>query len=101
MERKETELEQSRAGSARNTTESQKQRAVSPFRLPKYGVNGSMKPETCQRPNDDRISEVTECILLFYHKSIKNRKERDNHSETARVISGLHFLSQLNPNFYF
>ncbi|KAF7831238.1 kinesin-like protein KIN-14F [Senna tora] len=61
LERKETELEQLRAGNARNTAESQKQRALSPFRLPKNGVNSSLKPEIFQRPSDDRISEARSC----------------------------------------
>ncbi|KAI9119983.1 hypothetical protein K1719_008952 [Acacia pycnantha] len=61
LERKEAELEQWRAGNARNIIESQKQRAVSPFRLPKLGVNASMKLETCQRPTDDKISEARSC----------------------------------------
>ncbi|XP_028767874.1 kinesin-like protein KIN-14F [Neltuma alba] len=61
LERKEAELEQWRAGHARNTVESQKQRAVSPFRLPKLGVNASMKSETSQRPTDDKIYEARSC----------------------------------------
>jgi hypothetical protein len=63
LERKETELEQWKAGNARNAIESQKSRAVSPFRLPKYGTNGNMKPENGQRSIDDRSSEVIECRI--------------------------------------
>ncbi|KAK7305290.1 hypothetical protein VNO77_43193 [Canavalia gladiata] len=61
LERKETELEQWKAGSARNTMEPQKPRAVSPFLLPKYGTSGSMKPETSQRLMDDRSFESRSC----------------------------------------
>lgn len=61
LERKETELEQWKAGNARNTAESQKPRAVSPLRLPKYGTSGSMKPETFQRTLDDRSFEARSC----------------------------------------
>ncbi|XP_058742809.1 kinesin-like protein KIN-14F isoform X2 [Vicia villosa] len=58
LERKETEMEQLKSGTARNATESQKSRAVSPFRLPKYSTSGSMKPEISQRSIDDRSSEA-------------------------------------------
>ncbi|KAI4306255.1 hypothetical protein L6164_029548 [Bauhinia variegata] len=61
LERKETELEQWKSANARNTTESQKPRAVSPFRLPKYGTNASMKPESSQQSIDDRSSEARSC----------------------------------------
>ncbi|KAJ1415519.1 P-loop containing nucleoside triphosphate hydrolase [Sesbania bispinosa] len=61
LERKETELEQWKSGSARNATESQKPRALSPFRLPKNGTSGSMKPENCQRSMDDRSTEAKSC----------------------------------------
>ncbi|KAJ1441202.1 P-loop containing nucleoside triphosphate hydrolase [Sesbania bispinosa] len=61
LERKETELEQWKAGIARNIIESQKPRAVSPFHLPKYGASGSMKPETSQRLMDDRSFEARSC----------------------------------------
>ncbi|KAK7299901.1 hypothetical protein RJT34_10730 [Clitoria ternatea] len=62
LERKETELQQYKAGNARNAMESQKvPRAVSPFRLPKYGTNESMKPENGQRSMDDRSSEAKSC----------------------------------------
>jgi kinesin family protein C2/C3 len=60
LERKETELEQLKAGNARNTTESPKPRAISPYRLPKYGTSGNTKPETSQRLMDDRNFEVIE-----------------------------------------
>lgn len=61
LERKEAELEQWRAGNARNIVESHKPRAVSPFRLPKIGVNASVKSESCQRLTDDKISEARSC----------------------------------------
>ncbi|CAJ2633668.1 unnamed protein product [Trifolium pratense] len=58
LERKDTELEQWKSGNARNAADSQKPRAVSPFRLPKYGNSGGMKPENSQRSIDDRSSEA-------------------------------------------
>ncbi|XP_073225494.1 kinesin-like protein KIN-14F isoform X2 [Cicer arietinum] len=61
LERKETELEQLKAGNARNNTESPKPRAVSPYHLPKYGTSGNMKPETNQRIMDDRNLEARSC----------------------------------------
>lgn len=61
LERKESELEQWKSGNARNALESQKARAVSPFRLPRNGTNGSMKSENSQRSMDDRNSEVIAC----------------------------------------
>ncbi|KOM46388.1 hypothetical protein LR48_Vigan07g009200 [Vigna angularis] len=62
LERKETELQQWKAGNARNPTESQKApRAVSPFRLPKSGTSDSMKPENYQRHMDERSSEAKTC----------------------------------------
>ncbi|XP_045819408.1 kinesin-like protein KIN-14F [Trifolium pratense] len=61
LERKETELEQLKAGNARNTTESPKPRAISPYHLPKYGTSGHMKPETSQRLMDDRNFEARSC----------------------------------------
>ncbi|KAG5120560.1 hypothetical protein JHK84_038900 [Glycine max] len=63
LERKETELQQWKAGNARNAIESQNAapRAVSPFRLPKNGTSDNMKPENCQRPMDDRSSEAKTC----------------------------------------
>ncbi|XP_061337645.1 kinesin-like protein KIN-14F [Gastrolobium bilobum] len=61
LERKETELEQLKAGNAQNVIESQKPTSVSPFRLPKCGTSGSMKPENCQRSMDDRSSEARSC----------------------------------------
>lgn len=52
MEKKESELEQIKSGNARNMTDTQKQRAHSPYRLCK----------TSQRLNDDnRIPEVRSC----------------------------------------
>jgi kinesin family protein C2/C3 len=64
LERKETELEQWKSGNARNAMESQKPRAASPFRMPKYGTTGSVKPENSQRSIDDRSSEVIEYIYV-------------------------------------
>jgi kinesin family protein C2/C3 len=64
LERRETELEQWKSGNARNVVESQKPRAISPFRLPKYGTSGSTKPENSQRSIDDRSSEVIEYIYV-------------------------------------
>nr|KYP60952.1 Kinesin-4 [Cajanus cajan] len=61
LERKEVELEQWKAGNARNTIDSQKPRAVSPFQLPKYGTIGNMKHETGQRLMDDRNLESRSC----------------------------------------
>ncbi|AES70665.2 kinesin heavy chain [Medicago truncatula] len=61
LERKETELEQLKAGNARNISESPKRRAVSPYHLPRYGTSGSMKPETSQRVMDDRNLEARSC----------------------------------------
>ncbi|GLT79564.1 hypothetical protein SLA2020_510470 [Shorea laevis] len=62
LEKKEAEIEQLKSGNARNMIDTQRQRAVSPFRLPKYGTTASSKPETSQRPNDDcRIPEVRSC----------------------------------------
>jgi len=58
LERKEAELEQWKAGNARNAIDSQKPRAVSPFQLPKYGASGNTKHETGQRLMDDRSLEV-------------------------------------------
>jgi len=58
LERKEAELDQWKAGNARNAIDSQKPRAVSPFQLPKYGTNGNTKHETGQRLMDDRSFEV-------------------------------------------
>ena len=66
LARKETELEQWKNGNARNAIESQKPRAVSPYRLPKYGTGGSMKPDNSQRSMDDRSSEVIECTHTIY-----------------------------------
>lgn len=62
LERKETEMEQLKSGNARTATESQKSRAVSPFRLPKYNTSGGIKPEISQRSVDDRSSEVSEFL---------------------------------------
>lgn len=56
MERKETELEQMKAGNARSTIESQRPRAVSPYRMPRCGTSAGLKPETSQRPIDDTKS---------------------------------------------
>ncbi|PON60223.1 Kinesin-like protein [Trema orientale] len=62
LERKEAELEQYKSGTVKSTLESQKARAVSPFRLPRYGLNNNLKPETLQRPLDDtKISEARSC----------------------------------------
>lgn len=62
MERKEAELEQLKGANTRSTTEAQKPRVVSPFRMPRYGSNASLKPEICQRPIDDtRSSEARSC----------------------------------------
>ncbi|KHN01778.1 Kinesin-4 [Glycine soja] len=61
LEKKEAELEQWKAGNARNALDSQKPRAVSPFQLPKYGTSGNMKHETGQRLMDDRSFESRSC----------------------------------------
>ncbi|KAF2298098.1 hypothetical protein GH714_014055 [Hevea brasiliensis] len=58
LERKEAELEQIKGGNTRTTAESQRARPVSPFYMPRYGASANLKPETCQRPNDEvRSSE--------------------------------------------
>lgn len=60
LERKEAELQQFKAGSSRTTIESQKTRAVSPFRMPRYGTG--VKPESSHKSNDDaRIPEARSC----------------------------------------
>ncbi|XP_062078987.1 kinesin-like protein KIN-14F [Humulus lupulus] len=63
LERKEAELEQYKAGTMKTVIESQKARTVSPFRLPRYGLNNTnVKPESSQRPFDDtKISEARSC----------------------------------------
>ncbi|MED6175290.1 Kinesin-like protein KIN-14F [Stylosanthes scabra] len=65
IEKKETELEQWKNGNnSRNAIESQKGRAISPYRLPKYGNNSAtIKPDICQRPTptDDKSFEVRSC----------------------------------------
>ncbi|XP_050203388.1 kinesin-like protein KIN-14F [Mercurialis annua] len=54
LEKKELELEQTKAGNIRNATETQKPRAVSPFYMPRYGTTSSnVKSETSHRPNDE------------------------------------------------
>ncbi|PQQ20343.1 hypothetical protein Pyn_16917 [Prunus yedoensis var. nudiflora] len=81
LERKEAELEQVKGGS-RNTTDSQKPRAVSPFRLPRNGINNISRPETCQRPLDDtKISEARSC------SSGKQRRSRSPSPPVRRSIS--------------
>ncbi|MED6109539.1 Kinesin-like protein KIN-14F [Stylosanthes scabra] len=60
LEKKETEVEQWKNGNnSRNAIEGQKGRAISPYRLPKYGN----KPDSCQRPTptDDKSFEVRSC----------------------------------------
>ncbi|XP_048235621.1 kinesin-like protein KIN-14F isoform X2 [Ricinus communis] len=62
LERKESELEQMKAGNVRNIAETHKPRAVSPFYMPRYGANSSFKPEPHQRPNDEpRSAEPRSC----------------------------------------
>uniref|UniRef100_A0A7N2M913 Kinesin KP1 n=1 Tax=Quercus lobata TaxID=97700 RepID=A0A7N2M913_QUELO len=62
VERKETELEQMKAGNTRSTIESQRPRAVSPYRMPRCGTSAGLKPETSQRPIDDTKSfEARSC----------------------------------------
>ncbi|XP_052118479.1 kinesin-like protein KIN-14F [Arachis duranensis] len=65
LERKETELEQWKNGNnSRNAIDLQKGRAISPYRLPKYGnTSATMKSETCQRPTptDDKTFEGRSC----------------------------------------
>ncbi|KAL1347534.1 kinesin-like protein KIN-14F [Arachis duranensis] len=58
LARKETELEQWKTGNTRNAIESQKPRAVSPYRLPKNVTSGSIKSDNSQRSLDDRSSEA-------------------------------------------
>nr|POE76537.1 kinesin-like protein kin-14f [Quercus suber] len=62
VEKKETELEQMKAGNTRSTIESQRPRAVSPYRMPRCGTSAGLKPETSQRPIDDTKSfEARSC----------------------------------------
>ncbi|KAF3943183.1 hypothetical protein CMV_030232 [Castanea mollissima] len=62
VERKETELEQMKAGNTRSTIESQRAKAVSPYRMPRCGTSAGLRPETSQRPIDDTKSfEARSC----------------------------------------
>ncbi|GAV59639.1 Kinesin domain-containing protein/CH domain-containing protein [Cephalotus follicularis] len=56
LERKEAEMEQIKGGNFFSMVESQRTRAISPFRLPRYG-----KPEICQPNDDTRSSEARSC----------------------------------------
>ncbi|XP_052207437.1 kinesin-like protein KIN-14F [Diospyros lotus] len=70
LERKEAELDQLKSNTTR-TIECQRARAASPLHMPKYSINGSLKPEAPHRSVDDtRISEVRSC------SSGKQRKSR-------------------------
>ncbi|XP_050370920.1 kinesin-like protein KIN-14F [Argentina anserina] len=61
LERKEAELNQLKGGT-KNAIDSQKSRAVSPFRLPRGLSNNSKQETTCQRPLDDaKIFEARSC----------------------------------------
>lgn len=69
LERKEAELNQIKGGT-RNTIDSQKSRAVSPFHIPR-GISNSSKNETSQRPLDDtKISEVSCIYPLSFHLNL-------------------------------
>ncbi|CAJ1960215.1 unnamed protein product [Sphenostylis stenocarpa] len=62
LKRKEAELDQWKAGSARSTTtDSQKPRTVSPFQILKYGTGINTKHETSQRLMEDRSFESRSC----------------------------------------
>ncbi|XP_060972774.1 kinesin-like protein KIN-14F [Cannabis sativa] len=64
LEKKEAELEQYKNGTLKPAMDSQKARAVSPFRLPRYGLNNNtnLKTEISQRPFDEtKISETRSC----------------------------------------
>ncbi|XP_024160716.1 kinesin-like protein KIN-14F [Rosa chinensis] len=79
LEKKEAELNQIKGGT-RNTIDSQKSRAVSPFRIPR-GIGNSSKQETCQRPLDDaKISEARSC------SSGKQRRSRFPSAFTEKEI---------------
>ncbi|KAK9268772.1 hypothetical protein L1049_000534 [Liquidambar formosana] len=81
LERKEAELEQLKSGNTRGTVESQKTRAVSPFHMPRNGINASSRPETCQRPVDDtRSFEARSC------SSGKQRRSRFPSAFTDKEI---------------
>lgn len=69
LERKEAELNQIKGGT-RNTIDSQKSRAVSPFRIPR-GISNSSKNETSFRLLDDtKISEVIFIYTLSFHLNL-------------------------------
>ncbi|CAI0540887.1 unnamed protein product [Linum tenue] len=63
LEKKEAELEQLKSGSSgRNTTEVQRERAVSPYYLPKHGTNSNLKSEIVQRGNaNDEAIQSRSC----------------------------------------
>ncbi|KAK9941143.1 hypothetical protein M0R45_017769 [Rubus argutus] len=88
LERKEAELNQIKGGT-RNTIDSQKSRAVSPFRIPR-GISNSSKNETSQRPMDDtKISEARSC------SSGKQRRSRFPSAFTEKeVIPKIPFLAE-------
>ncbi|EFH51941.1 hypothetical protein ARALYDRAFT_484877 [Arabidopsis lyrata subsp. lyrata] len=103
MEKKEAELEQLRSGSIRNTTESQRARAVSPFHLPRNGNGAGTKAEASPQPNEStRSYETRSCSTGKQRKSgfpsaLRNREasprmpnlaeERLNPSPSRRSLS--------------
>lgn len=64
--KKEAELEHYKGGNSKNTLDSQKVRAVSPFRIPKHGLN--TKSEASQGPLDE--VKVSEVIHVRYNRLI-------------------------------
>ncbi|KAL1188072.1 Kinesin-like protein KIN-14F [Cardamine amara subsp. amara] len=103
LEKKEAELEQLRIGSIRNTTECQKARAVSPFRLPRNGNGAGTKVEASPQPSDStRSYDTRSCSTGKQRRSgfpsaLRNREaspkmpnlaeERLNPSPSRRSVS--------------
>ncbi|KAF5191967.1 Kinesin-like protein kin-14f [Thalictrum thalictroides] len=88
--RKEAELEQLRDGNIQIRVDPQKQRAVSPFYLPRLATNANIKPEITQRSiSDARSIEVRSC------SSGKQRRSRFPSGLTDRdPIPKMPFLSE-------
>lgn len=90
VERKETELEQLKAGNTRSTYESQRPRAVSPYRMPRCGTSAGLRPETSQRPIDDTRS--------FEARSCSSGKQRRSRFPSAfadkEITPKINFLAE-------
>ncbi|PIA58345.1 hypothetical protein AQUCO_00500341v1, partial [Aquilegia coerulea] len=88
--RKEAEVEQLRDGNIHIRVDPQKQRAVSPFYLPRLATNANTKPEITQRSiNDARSIEVRSC------SSGKQRRSRFPSGLTDRdPIPKMPFLAE-------